>query len=389
MKNCKRNPVWGIIFATIWIVFGTTPSRGAERYRTLCDTTLTSTWLSAPKNITITVPKEWQQDLNQNFPLIIVFDRQNPRSHQFILSAIDYLSSTEQMPSAVIVSVESSQELRYRETVFPQTDSVSLLAANEAFLFKELIPLMEKKYKAGRFRMLIGHSRYGYFTTAMLCKHPKEINAVIALSPFLAERGVQLTDSLVALQQQAKTSVFYEYGIGNDYPQHYRQLTEALKNGHSTTFHAQGYYFPEADHNATPGLIINNALYHIFECWANMQHQYLTSERQDNGLLKSVEKNIAVHYEQPIRCSIGTLNGLGWSYYNDHRMDLAAAAWKRLVESYPNFAEGWLYIADALKQEGKDFTSELNNFDIALKSSGFYTAEEKAELEKERQALLK
>lgn len=64
-----------------------------ERYKKLLDTTITSKHLGFDKNITITVPFEWQKNTNRDFPLIIIFDRQNTRSHNFILNTIDYLSS--------------------------------------------------------------------------------------------------------------------------------------------------------------------------------------------------------------------------------------------------------------------------------------------------------
>jgi enterochelin esterase-like enzyme len=153
-----------------------------ERYKKILDTTITSKHLGFDKNITITVPFEWQKDLNRDFPLIIIFDRQNQRSHNFILNTIDYLTSNEQMPSAIIISVESEQKYRYLETLHKASSEKGLAEENEKFLFDELIPLAEKQYNASPFRLFIGHSRYGYFTSSLLMSSINDLNGVISLS---------------------------------------------------------------------------------------------------------------------------------------------------------------------------------------------------------------
>lgn len=89
-----------------------------ERYKILKDITLNPTSLGFEKKISVIVPIEWQKKSKNKFPLIIVFDRQNKRSNQYILNTIDYLTSNEQIPSSIIISVESEQRYRYLETQY-------------------------------------------------------------------------------------------------------------------------------------------------------------------------------------------------------------------------------------------------------------------------------
>lgn len=163
-------------------------SQNYERYKKLQDTSIHSKNLGFDKKISVTVPIEWQKNTKSNFPLIIVFDRQNKRSHNYIINTIDYLTSTEQMPSSIIISVESEQRYRYIETQYKVSDKNGLAAENEKFIFDELIPLVEKDYHASAFRLLIGHSRYGYFTTSLFSSRINDLNAVISMSPFLIRR---------------------------------------------------------------------------------------------------------------------------------------------------------------------------------------------------------
>ena len=185
-----------LIFLCLFMAFAVAHSQSYERYTTLLDTTIQSDVLGFEKNIRVTVPIMWQEDLNSEFPLIVVFDSQNQRSHGYILNTIDYLSSTEQMPLAVVVSVESTQKHRLSETLHSVSGERGMLEKNEEFLFEELIPMAEEKWKASNFRILIGHSRYGYFTTSLFHSRINELNAVIALSPFYTQTNVNLVDSI-------------------------------------------------------------------------------------------------------------------------------------------------------------------------------------------------
>ncbi len=212
-----------------------------ERYKKLIDTTLTSKHLGFSKNITITVPIEWQNDVAHDFPLIIVFDRQNPRSHNYILNTIDYLTSNEQMPSSILVSVESDEDHRVYETLHNVQSKKGLANENEQFLFDELIPLLENQYKASSFRVLIGHSRYGFFTTSLLSHRINDLNAVVAISPFFIEDNVNLIDSISKINRKLiSNQKFFRFAIGGDYPNSYYKMDSLIKLHPNPKFDAKG-----------------------------------------------------------------------------------------------------------------------------------------------------
>ena len=100
------------------------------------------------------------------------------------------------MPSSIIISIESEQKYRYFETLHKISSEKGLAEENEKFIFDELIPLAEKHYNASLFRLFIGHSRYGYFTSSLFFSRIDDLNGVISLSPFFSQKNVDLTDSL-------------------------------------------------------------------------------------------------------------------------------------------------------------------------------------------------
>ncbi|TNE52865.1 MAG: hypothetical protein EP338_13840 [Bacteroidetes bacterium] len=376
-SSILRITCFTMFFASVLQLYG----QKYERYKVLKDTSLYSPSLKFERDIKVSVPIEWQSNSNQKYPLIIVFDSQNERSHGYILRTIDYLTSTEQMPSCIVVSVASTQQFRYAETLPVATNSKGLARANEHFLFQELIPLAENEWKASDFRLFIGHSRYGYFTTSLFQQYPDDLNAVISLSPFFREKNVNLIDSMSSLShREFSSNKYYRFGIGDDYPEDFRAMEEKLNTVQNPTLNLIGWHFPHADHNATPGLIIGRALYEIFAHWSAQQAIYLDESQQNFDTIRGLEKEVRVHYGSDLRFSLGVLNGKGWQFYGNSDYEQAIQAWKILIKNYPSFSEAWLYIAETETKLGRDHSKSLQAFRQSIQNSEFYSDEEKKEL---------
>lgn len=372
------------LFVLFSICFSNLFGQGFERYKQLIDTTIASQYLGFEKKISITVPIEWQKDDERKFPLIVVFDKQNKRSHNYILNTIDYLTSNEQMPSAIIVSVESEQKYRFLETQYKISSEKGLAEENEKFLFEELIPFAENEYKAASFRLFIGHSRYGYFTSSLLCSKTNELNAVISISPFFEQKNINLVDSIQTLASQKFSSrKYYRFGIGNDFPKDFFKMDSVVKKFTNPTLDAKGFFFEEAAHNVTPGLTIAVSLYEIFENWSKTQSKYISNDQKDLKIINSLEEEIIANYGSRLEFSLGILNGKGWYFYNEKEYEKAIEAWQLLMKYYPNFSEGYLYIMYAQVQLNEDISKTIKKFNLSLAKSNMYSKKEKNELVEE------
>ena len=371
------------------LVNSTLFAQNYERYKKLKDRTISSTNLGFVKNISIVVPIEWQKGTKNKFPLIIVFDKQNERSNNYILNTIDYLTSNEQIPSSIIISVASEQRYRYIETQYKISDSKGLGLENEKFLFDELVPLAEKEYNASSFKIFIGHSRYGYFTTSLFNNRINDLNAVISMDPFFIQKNISLTDSISELNKQIyHHKKYYRYGIGIDYLEDFFKMDSVLKKRiKNPSLDIKGSLFKEADHNAIPGLIINTALYEIFEDWSAIQAKYNSNEQKDIAIKTALDNEIISKYGTKLSFSLGSLNGKGWYFNNEKQYSNAIQAWKVLLESYPNFSEAYLYIAKAQAQLKQNNSEAVREFKKSLLISEFYSEKEKRELLKELQEM--
>ena len=380
-----------VVFLSCWVlsIAQFVQAQKFESYRHLIDSTWSSMNLGYERPLQIHVPLEFQQDQKQRtYPVIVIFDQQNKRAYQYLLSTIDYLTSVDQMPASIIVGVQSNELYRYYETQLLQADPSAKGEQNEQFIISELLPWIQKNLQGSTFTLLMGHSRYGYFTTHLWQKYPSKIHACIASSPFFFQDNVNLVDSMAAVFKKVNTipgNRYYSFGIGNDYPDDYKKMIEKTASFQTSKIKVQGKLFKEADHHATPGLLANQSLYSIFEFWNTLQIQYFNKAKPHKDTLKSYINEIEQHYGSSISFSLGTMNGKGWDYYGKEQYQQAIDAWSLALEHYPSFTEFYLFIAGALKKSGKPYIEWINRFKKELPKSQFYSQEEKKQLLEELQ----
>lgn len=356
-----------------------------ELYKKLPAFDIESKELGYSVNIEVTVPLEYVQTSSATYPVVFIFDKDNGRSYNYILTTIDYLTANDQMPSCIVVGVNSGEDMkRYYETQLSISAEEAYGEKNEAFIFDELLPLMREEYKGNNHLTLIGHSRYGYFTSLLLTRRTEELGAVVSLSPFLTQDHVSVFDELEKMTSTRKPEhmVYYRFSMGLDFPSDYFTLDSMLvkEQLNSPYFDIKGTLFPSAGHTSTPGLTIAQALYEIFEFWAEKQQAYFDNANSDFEILESIKQDITSHYGQELNFSLGILNGKGWFFYNEAKYELAIRAWEEMIKAYPSFSDGYLNMAYAMKELGQDTTKMLQQFKENLKTSTFYSEAEKAQL---------
>lgn len=347
-------------------------------YKPKIDTSFVSKYLAYEKKISITLPEDWQENSAKKYPLIIIFDSQNKRSYNQIINTIDYLTASDQMPLSIIIGIESDSDKRTNEAKSSFSDKNGKANLTENYLFNELIPFAESTLRANKFRVLIGHSWFGHFTTSMFSKNINKLNAVIALDPFYKQENVSLTDSIHKLNlQDFKYKKYYRYAIGKDYPQDLIQIKKVEEQNLNQKLDIKGQVYPLAFHNAVPGLGIGEALYDVFEYWSIQQLDFFKHTNKSVNIISKLEQNLFNHYGSNLNFSLGILNGKGWAFYDDEEYEKAIKTWEKLIEQYPHFSEAYLYIIDAQKLLKIDTSLTEKKFKDNLNQSNYYSQSEK------------
>lgn len=367
-----------------WVAVSGVSAQSFESYRTLCDTTLYSEELGYARGAEILVPFNWQKEYPAAYPLLFIFDKQNDRSYRHMLHSIDYLTTNNQMPACIVVGMDAGEgRNRYLETQLIRADSNGRMESNERYILDDLIPHLQQFYQAGDFILLAGHSRYGYFVTHMLAAYPETINAAIAISPFFRQKEVQLVDSLMI--SKAGTFPWAQYfcsSMGNDFQSDRETLDSAMlqKKIVKPNLVVRSSNFPQAGHTATPGLTFGQDLYAIFEYWSESQHTYLNDANANPILIEPLMNDNAVHYGVDIPFSLGILNGKGSYFFFEEDYEKAMEVWTYMMQFYPNFSEGWLYIAECKIALTQNWDAERELFLNSISISVIYSDAEKSAL---------
>lgn len=362
----------------------------SEYYQSPFDTTISSASLGEKRAFTVILPRTFNKANASKFPLIIVFDRQNKRIFRQIFESINYLVSFDEAPEAVIIGVHTQNNRnRLLETSLLASDPGAKGEKFVDFIFRELIPFAEKEYNCSKDRFLIGHSRFGYFSSYMLANKLNEVSGVTSLSPFFIQKNVNIVDSLKASLAKNKPAhhVYYRFVIGDTLSDtnDYLQMRSFLRNNRlPATFDWKDTEFFNAVHMATPGLGIMPALFEMFNYWATSSEKILRDEKaifnsEQYARFKSAMKD---HYGDSIGLSISTLNGIAYKYYNTARYNEAIAAWKIVLQDYPAFSEAYIRIADSYRKSGNrsEALKAYQTAQLKLASSSFYNGQERTEL---------
>lgn len=380
------------LFAFLLLTYSLAFSQTYESLTSQLDTSLYSQFLDYAKPIQVLTPDGFSRESASGYPLIVIFDKQNEINYDYMLHTIDYLSAFGQIPSCVIVGVEAAPKGgRYLETQLLENTEKAKGELHERFIFEELIPYLQDRWQTNQQIILIGHSRFGFYSTYLLSRHMNELLAVVSISPFFKQRETNLiTDMMQAVDAYSGShTVYYRLAVGDtvtDTPEYYEMMDSLQTQDLPDAFDLAGYAYPTADHIITPGLTVNRALYEIFARWNQIQMTFhRTKTHEISQTYEEGQADIRKTYGESIPFSLGVLNGTGWRFFQEGEYEPAIACWELLMQAYPNYAEGWYYIASAHAELGN--SGQADEFSekalTALEHSTFYTKEEKGSLVRE------
>ena len=144
-----------------------------------------SSVLSETRNYRVYLPNSYAWAKDRQYPVLYVLDGESSFLHT--AASVDFLAAQGEIPEMVVVGVDSAKRVRdYTQTDWPQAWAGGGGAGNfKHFLSAELIPTIEKIYRADGFRALSGHSAAGQFALYCLTSEPSLFRAYLAISPSL------------------------------------------------------------------------------------------------------------------------------------------------------------------------------------------------------------
>jgi len=220
--------------------------------------------LGENREIKIQLPRNYDENEDQTYPLFIVFDGDS--LFEAVAGNVDYYSYWEDMPEAIIVGV-NQVDTRDADNMYSEQNSLPIETGAKFFEFigMELIPYLNSNYRLAEFRVAVGHGETANFLNYYLLKDQPLFQAYISISPFFAP---DLLTYIPERAGQIQTKTFYYLATTNNDIKAIKEDADALNTSLSTLDNKNFLYsfnsFEGPTHYSNPAHAIPYALESIF-----------------------------------------------------------------------------------------------------------------------------
>jgi predicted alpha/beta superfamily hydrolase len=192
--------------------------------------TVRSRILEESRGIKIQLPRNYAENENKVYPLIIVFD--GDYLFEPVAGIVDYLSYWEEIPEAFVVGVTQAGT-RIEDGKYDTSDFLPISTGARFFDFfqLEVMKYLEENYKIGKFKIAVGHDYMANFINFFLFSTKTEFQGYINLSPDIPVGFVPfIKDNL----QNSGERIWYSLTTGSDDLKFLKEKTKDIYDSFSS-----------------------------------------------------------------------------------------------------------------------------------------------------------
>jgi enterochelin esterase-like enzyme len=353
------------IIILLLIIRPTAKAQVFSSYQKPIEISLYSEALNDSVYLEIILPQELKNQTSAKYPIIYLLDKQLENNYRYNLNTIDYLSTLQWMPKAIIVGIAFSQKNRASWT-FPnesggQADDLIL------FIEKDLNNELKKKYPISTFNLLIGHSRTAIFSSYALSKSPDFFNGIIANSvsnfDFGEDYQEKQFDIFLNTMESRPHKYYYYFSVGE---KAYGDLHESAADTLNSYLLSKKlpenlawkYYKHQIAHDLTPGLTVGKALSEVFKDYGRrIDLCFALAKKSSNkvpwddflGLYSAISSELGF----TVQASDLFFNSIASEYYNDYdgiygkqRLNFTLEILGKAIEEYPRDFSYYAWMAE-------------------------------------------
>lgn len=324
--------------------------------------TINSEVLSEEREIFIYLPVDYENTQNK-YPVIYILDAR--RNFVFSVAVVNYLSNIQRMPRSIVVGIPNTDRTRDFTPSHVEDSRTSGGADNFLeFMDKELIPHVDKNYRTHTYKTLFGHSLCGMFAVYTLFENPEMFNSFISVSPFLEydnQYVLNRVESILEEHTDFKKDLFVTLGNEPGYLESLERLEDLLSDKTENLTWEISHRESE-DHGSVPLKSLYDGLEFIYSDWR------LNDEVISNGLeaIKNYYKSLSDKYGYIVQPTEGRLNVIGYQYLGNNQNENAIEVFKYNAELYPNSANVYDSLGEALEKVGK-YSKAIESYRAAVK----------------------
>lgn len=234
--------------------------------------TFHSSVLQEDRILNVYLPRGYQSEANKNYPVIYLLDGSADEDFIHVAGLVQFgsFSWINQIPESIVVGIANID--RKRDLTFPTTnvkDKKDFPTTGGSknfikFLRSEVQPLVEKTYRTGSPKTIIGQSLGGLLATEILFKSPSLFDNYIIISPSLWWDDEFLL-KMTPIARSASTSIYIGVGKEGEIMERVaKELFDKLKSAEAKNPSIHFNYFEQLDHGDTLHLAVYDAFSKLF-----------------------------------------------------------------------------------------------------------------------------
>ena len=326
--------------------------------------TLPSKILGEDRTVFVSLPESYGRGV-QRYPVLYMTDAQFV--FEQMRSSARFLAWNVMIPEVIIVAVTNPDRTRdlYATRADFKRDGVVIPFPHSGnadqfleFFEKELITWTEGRYRTLPVRILAGVSAGGYFALHAMRMKPSLFWAVIAASPWLVwddrKELKELLPFLASATMRTRELFFSYANEGPEMKADIEALMRALRSRPDASLRWDAAVYPKETHDSTVLKSYYDGLRMIFTSW-NPPRDPRTF------LLVGSLADMQTHFSKlgerlgiPLLPPEALVNELGYQYLHANSVDAAIQVFRFNTEEYPQSANVWDSLAEALERAGKN-----------------------------------
>jgi uncharacterized protein len=311
---------------------------------------LHSAALGEDRTVLVTTPAGY--DLGaRKYPVVYVLDGET--NHLLSAAVTNFFWQNGLMPPVIVVSVTNTDRTR-DFTPTPVADRKGSGGGPKfmEFLKSELIPFVEKNYRTESYRVLIGHSLCGMYAVWTLLSEPDLFQALIAISPYVMYDDnyvVRLAEERLPGMPDQRRFLYITLGDEPEYGASIDRLLGLLKKKGPKSLEVHFTPMKTETHGTVRMKSVYQGMEALYAGWRlpdDLAVLGLPGIRKHFGAL-------GARFGYPIDLPEAAVNLLGYQLLNRKRVSDAVEVFRKNVELFPESANVYDSLGEALEQSGQ------------------------------------
>ncbi len=309
--------------------------------------TIKSEVLDEERQVLVYLPAGYE-DASAEYPVLYLLDGGYHFHH--VTGIVQFLSSQGLMPQVILVAIENVD--RNRDFLPTHVERVPTSGGAEKFLTfisDELIPFIEDNFRTQPYRILVGHSYGGVFTTYTFLEKSDTFDSYIAISPYLHwDEQLLVKQAETALKSNYDKNKYFYMTLGEEPPYipAIEKFTSIIETKSPAKLEFTYIQMMEETHGSIPHLTIYHGLEKLYDGWA------LPQEKYEEGLEAIDEhyKNISKKFNYEIQTPEYVINYLGYNYLNKKELEKAIEVFLENIKRFPKSANVYDSLGEAYEK---------------------------------------